>query len=63
MKARIDPERCSSVACQKCEARKVCEIKALSQIERGEVALVQENLCNGCGVCITKCPVGAISLE
>jgi translation initiation factor RLI1 len=37
--------------------------KKAIEIVNGKAALISESLCDGLGVCIPSCPVGAISIE
>ncbi|RLC67822.1 MAG: hypothetical protein DRI48_01285 [Chloroflexi bacterium] len=54
----VDESRCQ--ACRKCEARKVCRVKAIVAIDPGEPLFIDGNLCYGCLVCVPSCPFGAI---
>jgi Fe-S-cluster-containing hydrogenase component 2 len=40
-----------------------CPRKALTQSEENGVILVNEELCDGCGWCVTSCKIGAIALD
>ena len=42
--------------------RKVCPTEAITWNDSGEAAAVNGNDCIGCGLCIARCPYGAISL-
>lgn len=55
--AKIDVSECT--ACAKCEI--LCKYEAIMNI-RGEYN-IDELACEGCGVCVRFCPVGAISLK
>jgi formate dehydrogenase iron-sulfur subunit len=48
-------KHCSSAACLE-----VCPTGALFRTEFGTV-VVQEDICNGCGYCVSACPFGVIS--
>ncbi len=54
--AHIDEEACSR--CMAC--RDVCAFKALRLF--GTTLVVIDELCHGCGLCATVCPVGAMAL-
>ena len=40
-----------------------CAYGALSKDDKTGVVLVDDELCNGCEICITACPLGAKSLD
>ena len=42
--------------------REVCPTGAITWNDSGEVAVVNGDACVGCGLCIARCPYGAISL-
>ena len=42
--------------------REVCPTGAITWNDSGEVAVVNGDACIGCGLCIARCPYGAISL-
>jgi heterodisulfide reductase subunit A len=62
--AEVDPTRCW--ACGRCVD--VCEFNAPS-IEEGAglagqpASVINEALCKGCGTCVARCPVQAISMR
>ena len=60
-KAYIDPQKCQK--CANCYAAKACPIKVIFRIDADEPAIVEPNLCHGCGDCIKKCPAYAIILR
>lgn len=43
-------------------ANDVCPTKAIKWDRRSSVVLISEDACIGCGLCISRCPYGAISL-
>ena len=43
-------------------AREVCPTEAITWNNSGEVAVVNGDTCIGCGLCVARCPYGAISL-
>ena len=55
--AQIDGRFC--IVCNECEA--YCQFGALELVNGSKY--VNEDLCMGCGVCVSKCPQGAISLR
>ncbi|MCD6242555.1 ATP-binding protein [Candidatus Bathyarchaeota archaeon] len=57
-KAVLDNEKC--VKCGKCV--ETCRYGAIFQSE-GEVPVIMEMLCEGCGACTLVCPVEAIRIE
>lgn len=59
--AEIDYDLCQ--ACNKCSARKSCRTKALTQMDRGEPAMVKPAECMGCGDCVEACPHAAVRLR
>jgi NAD-dependent dihydropyrimidine dehydrogenase PreA subunit len=42
-------------------SRDVCPTRAISWREGGEAILIDESVCIGCGLCVARCPYGAIS--
>lgn len=46
--------------CAVCQARKACQSKAITIIDRGEPPFVDPSRCYGCRVCTTVCPHGAV---
>lgn len=44
-------------------ARQVCVTRALVQIERGDVPVIETSRCRGCNICFLACPFGAIIHE
>ncbi len=48
------------MACHYCDARRVCTIKALLQIDPGEPPFVDVHRCMGCFDCVDACPFEAI---
>jgi len=44
-------------------AKEVCPTRAMSWNEGGHIILVNADACIGCGLCVARCPYGAISLS
>ncbi len=57
-KKKCTPEKCAS------ECLKFCPVARGGKeiIKIGEKAVIDEDLCIGCGICVHKCPFGAISV-
>lgn len=70
-KAIIDQNRCDRSPF--CPARRVCPANAIvSETQTDQVFAffgprpgysVNEDLCAGCGICATRCPMGAINMR
>lgn len=43
-------------------SREVCPTKAISWVERSDVVEIDPEACIGCGLCVARCPYGAISM-
>ena len=52
------PEKCRG--CKTCQVTKVCPVGVAHMTDAGTVA-VDESRCNGCGLCVGKCPFGAVT--
>lgn len=70
-KAEIDQNRCDRSP--GCPARRVCPTNAIvSEMQVDQIFAffgprpsysIKEDLCAGCGICTTRCPMGAISMR
>jgi ferredoxin-type protein NapF len=49
----------NGVICQSCLGR--CEVRAIT-LDRQRRVHADATLCNGCGMCVTACPAGALSV-
>jgi MinD superfamily P-loop ATPase len=47
--------------CQRCLAQRVCKVKAIVRIDKGEAPFVDVHRCHGCKVCVVECPFDAIA--
>jgi ATP-binding cassette subfamily E protein 1 len=56
---RCKPKRCNRVCHRFCPIVRT-KIEAIRF--EGEKAIIVESLCTGCGICVKKCPFGAISI-
>ena len=63
VKALVDPEKCIG---EKCGCDRFCSrvlaCPGVQYDEQTEKAYIQEDFCNGCGLCVQLCPREAISL-
>lgn len=64
--AFVDGDRCKPKQCRQ-ECRKSCPVVAMGKMcievkPTDKVAFISEELCNGCGICVKKCPFQAISI-
>jgi len=53
------------VVCKQCEdpvCLTACPVSAIHKDSKTGVVSVDQELCDGCGMCITSCPYGAVSL-
>ncbi|HEX9117187.1 MAG TPA: 4Fe-4S binding protein [Anaerolineae bacterium] len=54
----VDPQSCHT--CPRCRARTSCRIKAIVQLEPGELPFIESERCLACQACVPACPFGAI---
>lgn len=61
--AIINIDKCKPKKCGK-ECMKICPVNRMGKIciEIEDLANISEDLCNGCGLCIKKCPFDAIKI-
>jgi Pyruvate/2-oxoacid:ferredoxin oxidoreductase delta subunit len=50
-------------SCQPCEARLVCNTRAIVKIDPDEPPYIATERCSGCSVCISACIFGAIQMR
>jgi len=63
---RLSPLLNTALACRFCEDPPcvyACPRKALRQSDEGNMIIVEEELCDGCGWCIQACPYGGIIMK
>jgi Fe-S-cluster-containing hydrogenase component 2 len=65
LKIEIDANKCSRYkdCFEKCVATNVCLTKAIFKLDLDDPAVVDITLCNGCALCVQKCPVEAVYLK
>lgn len=61
MPIKIDTEKCQKN--HECPAALNCPMQALSQKHENTAPVIDYSKCATCGLCITMCPVGAITME
>ena len=54
----VDLQACHT--CSKCQARLACKTRAIVQIERGDLPVIDAERCLGCQTCVPACPFGAV---
>lgn len=50
-------------ACQPCEARKACKVRAIVKLDPDGPAVIDLTRCNGCGACVEACSFNAIEMK
>lgn len=64
--AIVNPDRCQPSKCQQ-ECRKICPVVQMGKLcievtKKDRIAFISEELCNGCGLCVKRCPFGAVRI-
>jgi len=49
--------------CQQAPCIEACPQKIISRDSQSRAVIIQEDMCNGCGLCIEVCPAGAIFMH
>jgi Pyruvate/2-oxoacid:ferredoxin oxidoreductase delta subunit len=61
MKAIVNPQKC--IYCKSCVVAKECPVKAVFRLADDEAAVIDMDLCHGCGLCVSKCPAHAVVVK
>lgn len=64
--AIVNPDRCQPRKCQQ-ECRKICPVVQMGKLcievtNKDRIAAISEELCNGCGLCVKRCPFEAVRI-
>ena len=49
--------------CNPCQARPVCNVRAIVKFSADELAFIDQGRCHGCGKCLPACSFAAILLR
>jgi len=61
-RAFCKPDKCSLECIRFCPVNRGRKVKAIELSGDGKHAVINENTCIGCGICVRKCPFNAISI-
>ncbi|KAJ1754993.1 Fe-S cluster-binding ribosome biosynthesis protein [Coemansia sp. RSA 2523] len=64
--AIVSTDRCKPKKCRQ-ECKKICPVNKMGKLcidvwPTSKISLISEELCIGCGMCVKKCPFGAIEI-
>ncbi|KAJ1739495.1 Fe-S cluster-binding ribosome biosynthesis protein, partial [Coemansia sp. RSA 1086] len=64
--AIVSSDKCKPKKCRQ-ECKKVCPVNKMGKVcidvwPTSKISLISEDLCIGCGMCVKKCPFGAITI-
>ncbi|KAJ1856943.1 Fe-S cluster-binding ribosome biosynthesis protein [Coemansia sp. RSA 1822] len=64
--AIVSTDRCKPKKCRQ-ECKKICPVNKMGKLcidvwPTSKISLISEDLCIGCGMCVKKCPFGAIEI-
>ena len=64
--AIVNPKKCKPKQCRQ-ECKRNCPVVTMGKLcievtRKSKVTKISEELCNGCGICVKKCPFDAISI-